>query len=158
MTDIEINILEKGLDFAPIQNKINEPELSTDFEECCRRMRIKWYFCNDISENFSEKPEFTPKSKLKPPKGHPSLEVFLRHIEKELFELAESPLNYFSKEEWQAMMLLVNDRIVVLKKADRSSCVVVWDCEDYIEEAKGQLGDVTVYKDIVFKEKTFQVI
>ena len=33
LTDIEIKVLEKGLDFAPIQNKINEPELRSDFEE-----------------------------------------------------------------------------------------------------------------------------
>ena len=82
LTDTEINILEKGLDFPPIQNKINQPELRKDFEEFCRRIRIKCYFCNDISENFSEKPAFTPKSRWKPPKGHPSLEVFLSQIEK----------------------------------------------------------------------------
>ena len=58
-TDTEINILEKGLGFAPIQNKINQPELRKDFEEFCRRLRIKWYFRNDISENFTEKPAFT---------------------------------------------------------------------------------------------------
>ena len=40
-SDVEIKVLEKGLDFAPIQNKINEPELRKDFEEFCRRMRIK---------------------------------------------------------------------------------------------------------------------
>ena len=40
LTDREINILEKGLDFAPIQNKINQPELRKDFEEFCRRMSI----------------------------------------------------------------------------------------------------------------------
>ena len=120
LMDTEINIHEQGLDFAPIQNKINQPELRKDFEEFCRRMRIKWYFRNEISENFSEKPAFTPKSKWKPPKGHPSLEVFLR--------LAGSLLNYsnFSKEEWQAMKSLVNDWGLVIKKADKGSCVVVW--------------------------------
>ena len=35
LTDIEIKVLEKGLDYAPIQNKINEPELRRDFEEFC---------------------------------------------------------------------------------------------------------------------------
>ena len=92
------------------------------------------------------------------PKGHPSLEVFLSQIEKELFELAESPLNYsnFSKEEWQAMSSLVNDRSAVIKKADKGSCVVVWDREDYIGEAERQLGDVTVYKDVNFREKMLQ--
>ena len=37
----EIKVLEKGLDFAPIQNKVNEPELRKDFDEFCWRMRIK---------------------------------------------------------------------------------------------------------------------
>ena len=131
LTDAEINILEKGLDFAPIQNKINQPELRKDVEEFCRTMRIKWYFRNDISENFDEKP-VSPKSKWKPPKGHPSLEVFLSQIEKEFFELGGSPLNYsnFSNEEWQAMRSLVIDRSVVIKKANKGLCLVVWDCEN----------------------------
>ena len=41
LTDIEIKVLEKGLDYAPIQNKINELELRKDFEDFCRRMRLK---------------------------------------------------------------------------------------------------------------------
>ena len=101
---------------------------------------------------------FTPNSNLRQPKGHPSLELFFTQIDKELFELAESPLNYsnFSKEEWQAMMSQVNSRSVVIKKTDKGSCVVVWDREDYIGEAETQLGDVTVYKDVDFKEKMLQ--
>ena len=31
----EIRVLEKGLDFAPFQWKVNEPELRKDFEEFC---------------------------------------------------------------------------------------------------------------------------
>ena len=37
----EINILEEGLDFAPISNKSNNPELRNDFEEFSWRMRIE---------------------------------------------------------------------------------------------------------------------
>ena len=71
-------------------------------------MRIKWYFRNDASPNFSEKPAFTPKSKWKLTKGYPSLEVFLRQIKKEVFELAEPLLNHFnfSKEMTLAMRSL----------------------------------------------------
>ena len=32
LSDAEIKVLEKGLDYAPIQNKTNEPELQRDFE------------------------------------------------------------------------------------------------------------------------------
>ena len=41
LTDIEIKNLEKGLDFAPIQRKMNGSELTRDFNKFCRRMRLK---------------------------------------------------------------------------------------------------------------------
>ena len=41
LSDTKIRVLEKGLNFAPIQNKLNEPELMRDFKEFCRRMRLK---------------------------------------------------------------------------------------------------------------------
>ena len=84
MTDTEIRILEKGLDFAPIQNKINEPELS-DFEEFYRRMGTKWHFRNEPTLEFSGTPVFLPKSTWKRPVGHPNVEVFLSQIEHEIF-------------------------------------------------------------------------
>ena len=43
LTDTEIKVLEKGLDFAPIQRKINQPELRQDFAEFCGRMGTKWF-------------------------------------------------------------------------------------------------------------------
>ena len=58
LSESEIRILEKGLDISPFQRKVNEPELRKDFEDFCRRMRIKWYFRNEISENFSKYQRF----------------------------------------------------------------------------------------------------
>ena len=58
----EIKVLEKKLDFAPMQRKVNELELRQDFEEFCKRMRIKRHFCNESSDNFSETPAFRPKT------------------------------------------------------------------------------------------------
>ena len=78
----EIKVLGKGLDFAPIHNKINKPELRKDFEEFFRRTRVKWHFGNDVTPQFSETPEFAPKFKWQPPKAHPKIEVFLYQIEK----------------------------------------------------------------------------
>ena len=75
LTDTDIKVLEKGLKFAPIQQKLNEPEPRSDFNEFCRRMRLKWYI-RDESENFIEVTLFNPKSKWEPPQGYPCLEVF----------------------------------------------------------------------------------
>ena len=91
LTDTEIKVLERGLDFAPIQRKINEPELRRDFNEFCRRMRLKWHF-RDEPQGFNETPAFTPKSTWRPPKGNACLEVFLSQVEKELFEIPFSDL------------------------------------------------------------------
>ena len=44
----------------------------------------------------------------------------------------------------------------MIKKADKGSCVVVWDRNDYIKEAEKQLNDTNVYTDVCFNEKLLQ--
>ena len=155
LSDAEIKILEKGFDFAPIQRKINEPELRRDFEEFYRRMRIKWHFRSEPTSDFSNIPTFAPKSAWKPPKGHPNLEVFLSQVESDLFKAIERPIGYsnLSKEEWDAIRLLVDDRNIVIKRADKGSCVVIWDRHHYVKEAEIQLSIQNVYKSVEFKDK-----
>ena len=70
---------------------MNEPELRRDFKEFCRHMRIKWHFRNEISENFSELPAFSPKSSWNPPQSHPNLNVYLSQVQNELFSIADEP-------------------------------------------------------------------
>ena len=110
LTDAEIKVLEKVLEFAPIQRKINEPELKQDFNDFSRRMSLKWYFRDEIQE-FSE-----TKSTWNTPKGYPCLEVFLSEAENELFEITKQDLMYFnlSKEEWRATRSLADDGSVVI--------------------------------------------
>ena len=80
LTEDEIKVLEKGLDFVSIQRKVNEPDLRQDFENFCRCMRIKWHFRNKPSDNFSEKPVFSSKSSWKPPLRLLNLEIFLSQV------------------------------------------------------------------------------
>ena len=158
LTEIEIKILVKGLDYAFIQNKINETELKQDFEEFCRKMRLRWHFRNETTPEFSTTPALNPKSTWKLPNGSPSLEIFLIQIEKDLFEMSKTTLGYynFSKEESQPLRSLADDRNIVIKKAYKGSCVVVWDRNDYIAEAEKQLNNKSVYNNVIFKEKILQ--
>ena len=121
-------------------------------------MGLKWYFRNEPTSSFKEHPSFTTKSSCKPPQGNPSLDLFLSQIKKELFEVCNSNSGYsnFSKGEWQCMRLLANDSSIVIKKADKGSCVVVGDREDYIAEASKQLNNESVYKSVKFKDKILQ--
>ena len=86
--------MEKGLDYVLIQNKINELELRNDFDEFFKGMCLKWHFRNEVTPNVSEVPSFRPKSSWNSPKGHPNLEAFLRVLEKELFTVVDSKIDY----------------------------------------------------------------
>ena len=99
--------MEKDLDYAPIQNKINEPDFKQDFEEFCRKMRLKWHFRNEPTPEFSTTLSFNPKSTWTPSNARPSLELFLSKVEKDLFEMSKTTLGFsnFSKEEWQSFAL-----------------------------------------------------
>ena len=148
LTETEIPVLEKGLDFAPTPTKINETDLRADFNEFARKMRCKWFFRNEPTENFSEAPAFRVKSNWNPPKGHPAVEIFLSKLETEIFSvLPGTPLDYnLSKEEWLAMRGLAEDCNIIIKLADKVSCVVVWDREDYIAETDRQLKNNETYE------------
>ena len=54
------------------------------------------------------------------------------------------------------MRSLADDRNLVIKKADKGSCVVVWDRNDFLMEAEKQLSDKNVYKEVNFNEKLIQ--
>ena len=43
---------------------------------------------------------------------------------------------------------LADDRSIIIKKADKGSCVVVWDREDYLAERYKQLNDTKTYSKV----------
>ena len=104
----------------------------------------------DESENINEVPVFNPKSRWQPPQRHPCLEVFLSQVENELFELPKTDIKYskLSREEWNAIRLLADDRSIIIKKADKGSCIVIWGRNDYLMEAEKQLSDKKVYQEV----------
>ena len=148
--EIEIKVLEKGLGFVPTTNIINEEDLSRDFGEFSTKMRCKWYFRDESSSNFSEVPVSWPKSNWKPPPGHPCVELFLSKLESELLSFlpGKSQAYNLTKEEWLAMRSLAEDRSAIIKLADKGSCVVVWDREDYLAEGYKQLSDASTYVEV----------
>lgn len=56
LTPVDIKILVKGLSFVAVPNMINEADLKRNFEEFERNLRCKWYFGNQITDDFSEIP------------------------------------------------------------------------------------------------------
>ena len=60
-------------------------------------------------------------------------------------------LDYNLSQELLAMRGLAGDRNIMIKPADKGSCVVVWD-RDYIAEAHRQLKDNETYESISFND------
>ena len=81
--------------------------------------------------------------------------MFLSKIEHELFQIPDKSLPYsnLSKDGCQAIRSLAEDRSIVIKNADKGSCVVVWDRLDYLSEAEKQLDDKKIYNEVSFNDK-----
>ena len=45
---------------------------------------------------------------------------------------------------------MAEDLNIVIKPADKGSCVVAWDKLDYLAEAENHLKDINTYQDIKF--------
>lgn len=99
-------------------------------------MKIKWCFRNEQTQisNFSETPAFSPKFSA----SH--LNFLLQYFN-------------FSHEEWKIIRFLAKDRSIITKKADKGSCVVVWNRADYSKEAEEQMAKNDVYKEVTCNEK-----
>ena len=61
--------------------------------------------------------------------GHPNNELFLSQKEQELFKEVQNPLGYLnlSIEEREAIRSSSNNCNIVIKKARKGPCVVIWN-------------------------------
>ena len=109
------------------------------------------------ARNFSEVPVFNPTSKWQPPQDHSHLEVFLSQFKNELFELPKADIKYsdLSREEWNAKRSLADDRNILIKKADKGLCIVIWGRNNYLIEAEKQLSEKKVYQEVSNSENNF---
>ena len=69
LTEYEISVLSKGLSFCPVPPEISKEQLKQDFTEFARKMRNKWHFRDEITDDFSEIPAFRKKSLWQAPKN-----------------------------------------------------------------------------------------
>ena len=53
-----------------------------------------------------------------------------------------------TKGERDAFYSLKNDNSIIIKEDDKESTVAVWDRDGYIREARNQLNDKNIYKEL----------
>ena len=147
LSDAEISLLSKGLKFVPTPNGVNKARIKEELEIFGRKLRLMWHFRNDERE-ITINP-FQKKSKFNPKRNDASIEIYLSKLEEEILNI-DTRLNYsnLTKEEKKALYALRDDTSIIIKEADKGSGIVVWDREDYLEEAKQQLDEKDVYKKV----------
>ena len=147
LSKAEISLLSKGLKFVPTPDFVNRALLKEELEKFGRFLRLKWFYRNEESTGVYNL--FRPKSKFNPKGKDAAIEIYLSRLEEEILAL-DTRLSYsnLTREERQAIKSLKEDPNIVIKSADKGSAVVVWDREDYLQEASNQLGDTSTYEEV----------
>ena len=119
-----------------------------EFEAFGRKLRLKWHFHNEIKNIYRD--IFKLSSKFNSRDSNAAMEVYLSNLEEKLvkFEVPKDKFNNLSNNERKTLNDLKSDKKVVIKSANKGSAVVALDSEDYIIEAKEQLGDEEAYKEV----------
>ena len=139
-----INLLSKGLGYAPVPTPPDMSNLNKDLESLARSLRIAHRFRN--SRRKASKHPFKPKSQWMPPKAsNPKLEDYIEATMAEEPEL-RTPKPNLSKKEARILQELSKNRDIAIKKADKGSCIVVQDRRSYVSEGKSHLDDTSTYK------------
>ena len=148
LTDSEISLLCKGLNFVPTSNTIDKAKLKRELEALGRMLRLKWHFRNEEKDFDPEK--FKPKSTFNPRNKDAAIEIYMSSLEEKLMkiEIPKDKFNNLTSKERKALYDLKNDKNIIIKGADKGSAVVAWDREDYIKEAEKQLGVSDVYEEV----------
>ena len=143
----DINCLKLGLKFIP------KPELAKDYKESFAKFRrnilLKYYFHSKQSK--AQLP-FTHPSTWSPPIAYFPTDLLglLDTLEKDINSI--STRNVSCKLSQQVIETITrikkSDPPTIFKAADKGSSLVLMDLEDYIAEAKRQLGNKVHYRKI----------
>ena len=156
LTNIERNVLSKGLGFCPTPRAPDIGNLIQDLDEFKRKTRLRLFFSGN-NENPSEDSNqsdapfehksFKNKSTFNPI-GPFQLESMFYSIEQDLHRQRYTQPRHrnLSSEEYKAIKSLQHNPNIVIKPADKGSAIVILDTQYYISEGLRQLNDHNFYE------------
>ena len=121
LTELEISVLYKGLNFVQMPEKLDPLQIKNDPERLGRDIKLRMYFKANPTPAFAEKPAFKVSSTWTPPIRDVELEFYLSESEDKLLSINESRKSYpnLSRDEREALHSLMNDDDIVIKPADK---------------------------------------
>ena len=94
LTENEIKVLDKGLNFVPTPEKLDRLQIKNDPEKLARDIKLRMFYQNDLPSLFSENTAFKIPSSWTPPSRDMQLELYLNEIEDKLININESRKSY----------------------------------------------------------------
>ena len=94
LTENEIKVLDKVLNFVPTPEKLDRLQIKNDLEKLGRDIKLRMFYQNDLSPSFSEKPAFKVPSSWTPPIRDVQHELYLSEIEDKQININESGKSY----------------------------------------------------------------
>jgi len=144
----EISILDKGLKFVPTPKVNSKTGILRAASEFSRKLKLNYYF-KSLDITLPRKPNFIPKSTWSPPedKIHPEVTDIIKRLNHDISKLNfPTTSKNLTQDEYTAIKTLKQNSDIVIKPADKGSCVVVMDKSDYIKEGYRHLNNTKHYK------------
>lgn len=143
----ERSLLSKGIQYIPCSPQ--EPDYRDAVSKLERSYRIKYFFKNSRFELLPHPPPFRKASQWIPPKADSLTEKYLSDLPSKLEKVPTRPwVPNITKAEWHALRNLSKNTDIVIKKADKGSCLVVQNKEDYVAEGVRHLSNKDIYSKI----------
>ena len=145
----ETHVLSKGLGFAPLSN--NPHNYSQALHKLARSYRLQHYVANKSKQwsKYIFPYPFKSKSNLNPPKASPEVEAYLNQPPVKFAGVQPKQFHpNMTHSERKAIASVKNNKLIVIKKADKGSCIVIEDTMDYERAGMEHLSDAKIYEEI----------
>lgn len=146
LTPPQLSLLTKGLGFVP--NTRHTPDYTKGITKLTRSLRLRHHFSGvESATTPNTTPPFKPRSTWQPPTADGTTESYLADLPRKLEEMETRPFqDNLTKAERAALTELRRDDTIIIRNADKGSCLVVEDREQYTADGLAHLSDPEVYE------------
>ena len=148
LTEHELEVLYKGLNFVPTPKDINQAILDTSFEKFEKCMLRQHHFRNNQTP-YAHNPLKTKSNWIPPPTNNITINKFLTLVKEQkntIINNAKQANVNLTKLEREALKNLKHNTSIVIKACDKGGGICILNTQDYINKVNQHLNDTTTYK------------
>ena len=143
LSDIERDLLTKGLSYAPTYNH-DTSHLQQYTQELIRRLRIDYHFKNK-DNNRTISPHHTKSDWSPPIPLNTQINEFTNKITNLTHDYPSSTNTQKNSNELNALESLKQNHNITIKRADKGGSVVIMNTQDYIDKVNQHLNQPHIY-------------